>query len=918
MSMSVLSAIQCLWAFFAYSFITIILPAVVLGKKFENRSFLERFMIYFTIGNFYVMNLVFVLELLHISYKITLILGTVIPSIVVYCKINGISLKKKFNDWWKLFDKIIHGHIGVKTVLYRAGGGIGRLFKRFLRKFKEIVLFNIIDWILIAGLTILYLKLFASNILVNYGYTASDIPVHNYWINYLGSNQIFVAGIYPFGFHCIIYYIHELFNMDTYVLLRIFCAVQTFYVNLMILTLLKGCCKTKFAPYIGWFCYMALDIYATNTYSRFTATLPQEFGMIFIYPCAYFAFEFFRKRKEELNREKKLFGKYRERRQNIKEERKQRKEAKKSGEKVKKKYYKLRVRECYSTWYLAGFAMNFAMTLSVHFYDTMIAGLFAVGLAVGFFFRFIRPKYFWRVVLTCAISVFAAVLPMAIAFAMGTPLQGSLGWGMNILAGGNGKEAPSDNGEMTLVTTQDAVELGLTNGESVDVSGAATQASGQSADVSGAAASSDAIIVSGENMYVSGGVVYIVEHKPQPIYFNRIGFVKMKKIVENGKLNLISQGNHYFYNTEELKYKRSLSFYIKLLINDPNRFVSKLKYKAQLDIKHVIDSTAQKVFTVFSEEQVKYGYIIALMLAGVGILLIICRQPDYGAAIVSIVAFGLCMALLLASGRIGLPTLMDSARASIYFAYMVPLIAALLVDSCIFIVSGWLKWKWVRWIKHFISLACCIIIVLFSFDNDLIKKPRYAAGSELYVAGLEMNEAITCLTNIIWEEKDFTWTICSANDETRMVDGHGFHYETITFLREMEKLKSDTMVTMPTETVYFFIEKVPLDYAGVYEGSGQKVSQEGARKSLPRGNGLSVYQLENRWIVMSRMYYWAQEFSKLYPNEMKVYLETDNFVCYKIKQNTYRLYNFAIDYGYNRVVTDDEEDEEVEAENGIT
>lgn len=50
---------------------------------------------------------------------------------------------------------------------------------------------------------------------------------------------------------------------------------------------------------------------------------------------------------------------------------------------------------------------------------------------------------------------------------------------------------------------------------------------------------------------------------------------------------------------------------------------------------------------------------------------------------------------------------------------------------------------------------------------------------------------------------------------------------------------------------------------------------------------------------MSRMYYWAQEFGRLYPNEMQVYLETDQFVCYRVEQNMYKLFNFAIDYGYN-------------------
>ena len=36
-----------------------------------------------------------------------------------------------------------------------------------------------------------------------------------------------------------------------------------------------------------------------------------------------------------------------------------------------------------------------------------------------------------------------------------------------------------------------------------------------------------------------------------------------------------------------------------------------------------------------------------------------------------------------------------------------------------------------------------------------------------------------------------------------------------------------------------------------------------------------------------------------YPNEVSVYWESDEFVCYKIVQNPYRLFNFAIDYDYN-------------------
>lgn len=63
-------------------------------------------------------------------------------------------------------------------------------------------------------------------------------------------------------------------------------------------------------------------------------------------------------------------------------------------------------------------------------------------------------------------------------------------------------------------------------------------------------------------------------------------------------------------------------------------------------------------------------------------------------------------------------------------------------------------------------------------------------------------------------------------------------------------------------------------------------------------------------VVMSRMYYWVQAFMKKYPNEMKVYYEDDQFICYRIPQNMYHQYNFAIDYGYNQVETEEHEAEQ--------
>lgn len=47
------------------------------------------------------------------------------------------------------------------------------------------------------------------------------------------------------------------------------------------------------------------------------------------------------------------------------------------------------------------------------------------------------------------------------------------------------------------------------------------------------------------------------------------------------------------------------------------------------------------------------------------------------------------------------------------------------------------------------------------------------------------------------------------------------------------------------------------------------------------------------------MYFWAEQFHNMYPNEMDVYYETEDFICYCVDQNEYSLFNFSIDYKYN-------------------
>ena len=281
------------------------------------------------------------------------------------------------------------------------------------------------------------------------------------------------------------------------------------------------------------------------------------------------------------------------------------------------------------------------------------------------------------------------------------------------------------------------------------------------------------------------------------------------------------------------------------------------------------------------------GIISLMVLGGLAALL---KKIDYAGMLWSVGFYMLFMCIMQSLVALGLPELMQPSRLCIFFCYSLGIVWALNADAIIYLLCGWFQKKWVM------SAVSALIMLLGANEAimaGLIRKP-------IEISALEPNEGIMCLTNIIRENKDNNWTIISANDERQMIIAFGRHYEMITFLRELRDLKKNSEITMPTEYVYFFIEKQPINYAVGANGIDLKrVSEEGASQPVNMGTGIEPYTSDTRWVTMSHMYYWAQAFKKLYPEEMEVYYETDDFVCYRLHQNVNSLYNLAIDYGYN-------------------
>lgn len=773
MSMESLNFIQFIELFAGFLGFTTLLPGLVFYRKVKRFPAAVRFLIYFIIGNFYIINLVQVLELAFISYRSTLILFTFVPAGLAMVKIYRIPVIPYLLKVAGELRHYILRELGfrsfmrhrlqeIKVFLRFAGRQLWRLLKEVWMDLPFLAVFIFVIW-----------KVCGPGILHNWGFGASDIPVHNYWINGLIDNKLYIAGIYPMGMHCMLYYLATLLNIPVYVTLRLFWLIQFSMIAVMLLVFLKGCCRTRFLPWLGAIGFVGLKYFVGISYSRYGATLPQEYGMMYILPSIYFLVAFFKTREEELKRGIN------------------------------------RIR-CTSSWLLLGFAMSFSLTLASHFYDTIVAGVLCIGIAIGYAYWFLRKEYFCRIMLAGVLSILMALLPMAVAFLTGKGLQGSMYWAMSIIG------------------LRDYTELIFR------------------------------ILCLGVVTVTIGGIVLIVRG------------------IKKGKITLGDK--------PVPEYSRM----VKIILEVTGAVLALAVLYIGWKYKGTVLWGSQ--YNAFRLNDMKWVLFGAEAAAAVACIQRYLTGKMAGAASMSVLTADIMLGLILVSGNLGWTMLMEPYRACIYFAYLIPAVAVMALDGAvnIFIPPSLLQ------LQRTAACVLTIALLIYGGRENLLRDP-FGGGH------LEMNEAIFCTTNILRDNQgqNDKWTIVSANDELQMIEQYGRHTETIDFLQDMEYWNKTKEVLIPTDRVYFYIEKKPLNYANGYAGIVPEVSEEEAAKPLPENSGINAYNGPERSVTMSRMYYWAQAFQRLYPNELKVYYENERFVCYYIEQNTYRLYNFAIYYGYN-------------------
>lgn len=265
MSMTTLVILQFIEIIMAYTGITIVLPAIMLRAVLKGRRLSEQFLMCSVFGNFYIINIVLGLQLLHISNLFTLVFVTAALSFFIGVKVNHIPVMKKLKMAGDFNKRLMQETMGTKRAVYQLGFRIRLRIKKIVhylyRKARE----NAVQIFFFILILYCLFWIYGRQMIISYGYHASDIPVHMSWINQMERGNLFSDGVYPFGYHCIIYYLRVVFGIDLYVLMCRFYFVQVIFIHLILFAAMKMLCKSKYMPYAGLFVYILAGFFCPTS-----------------------------------------------------------------------------------------------------------------------------------------------------------------------------------------------------------------------------------------------------------------------------------------------------------------------------------------------------------------------------------------------------------------------------------------------------------------------------------------------------------------------------------------------------------------------------------------------------------------------------------------------------------------------------
>ena len=262
--------------------------------------------------------------------------------------------------------------------------------------------------------------------------------------------------------------------------------------------------------------------------------------------------------------------------------------------------------------------------------------------------------------------------------------------------------------------------------------------------------------------------------------------------------------------------------------------------------------------------------------------------------------------LLIGYWIIGLPQLMKEERVRMFVGYLGPVLFGFSFETLAAFPG-----KLGKRVSETIGLIAAALCFYATYGLGYIPFQTY-----FY---LQTSTAAEACVRITEEYKKNTWTVVSPVEELSLIRGLGYHYELWEFITGMERYEEDRYLEIPTKYVFFVLEKIPVTYNQTrimgmeYDDAPVAIEEADtvATKEMlgiSKNGSMKYYNItENRRILEAKLAAWIQRYKEMFPDQISVYMESDDCVVYCLEQNEYALNNLAIDYGYNVISQDDYE-----------
>lgn len=427
--MHIKSVINFINVFAAYFILIIFVTSFMIKPITRNKSIFDRFILYLVVGNFYIINIVFILAYLNIFNRWALIISLLFTTLFIRIILDKRDAKKIYVENKENLKHLLHGEYGIKLFLQRKLLSARLSMKSF---YTEVTKGKKLEWIIFLSIMCYNIYYYSYDAINFVSYGAPDEEVHLYWIQSLIGGNIFPQGVYPHAFHNILAAITILFKFNAVTVIRSFGVVSMVLIMTMLYFGLRKILRAKYAALFGFIVFSILNIYNIESIYRYQFAIPQEYGMIMLMPMAIYLFNYLMviqkvKSPCSINDSSKD--------DELKDNRKSD---------------------------LILFGMCFSMTISIHFYITIIALILCLSIGIVYFYRIIKNKLLFKLIFCGLLSTMVAIAPLAAGYAKVKKVEQSMSWAVRVIQGKEYGSEDEKNNEIEETNKVEKINKALT------------------------------------------------------------------------------------------------------------------------------------------------------------------------------------------------------------------------------------------------------------------------------------------------------------------------------------------------------------------------------------------------------------------------------------------------------------------------